>query len=314
MDALPATGAPRAEPWVLAAFAGIVLIGGVNFVAVRFSNLALPPFGGAALRFGLAALVLLAWVALRRTPLPGGPALRGALVYGSLGFGASYALAYWALVEAPAALAAVAAALVPLLTLLLAAGVGLEKVTARALGGGVLAALGIAILFLEHLGGPVPLASLLALLAMAATIAASSVAAKRSPRGDPFAFNGVAMAAGTLLLGAAALAAGEPWVLPRPGPAMAAVAYLVLVGSIALFGLYLYVLQRWTASATAYQFVLMPLVTIVAGALLAGEAVTPLLLVAAVLVGLGVWAGALRKPPSRVARPALPSAHAVVQD
>src|SRR5688500_9547135 len=101
---------------VLVAFALVVLIGGGNCVAVRFSDRELAPFWGAGLRFALAAIVLLALARVARWPLPQGRALRGALLYGVLGLGAFYAFMYWGLLEAPAALASVVVALVPLET------------------------------------------------------------------------------------------------------------------------------------------------------------------------------------------------------
>jgi hypothetical protein len=45
---------PRQSPdgVTLAAFTALVVVGGGNFLAVRLSNLELPPFWGAGLRFG----------------------------------------------------------------------------------------------------------------------------------------------------------------------------------------------------------------------------------------------------------------------
>ena len=48
-------GANQTDISTLVAFAALVIIGGGNAVAVRFSNGELPPFWGAAARFGLAA-------------------------------------------------------------------------------------------------------------------------------------------------------------------------------------------------------------------------------------------------------------------
>jgi drug/metabolite transporter (DMT)-like permease len=78
----------------LAAFAAVVVIGGSNFVAVRFSNQELPPFFGAGLRFAAATLLFLAVVVLRGIPLPRGQALLGTLLYGLLAFAGAYAFAF----------------------------------------------------------------------------------------------------------------------------------------------------------------------------------------------------------------------------
>lgn len=97
----------RPDEATLAAFAGVVLIGGANFVAVRFSNEELAPLFGAGIRFAAAALIFLGLVSMRRIPLPRGQALVGAVLYGLLAFTAAYALAYSALVTLPAAVGSV---------------------------------------------------------------------------------------------------------------------------------------------------------------------------------------------------------------
>jgi hypothetical protein len=51
----PSTPSPVSEGLVLTAFLTLVLIGGANFVAVRFSNVELAPFWGAGSRFLLAS-------------------------------------------------------------------------------------------------------------------------------------------------------------------------------------------------------------------------------------------------------------------
>ena len=82
---------------------------------------------------------------------------------------------------------------------------------------------------------------------------------------------------------------GEKWTLPTTASTWAAFAYLVLIGSGVVFYLYLLVLSRWTASATAYSFLLIPVATVVVAALLLGEAITASFLVGAVLTLAGVW-------------------------
>ncbi|MCA1645868.1 MAG: DMT family transporter [Chloroflexi bacterium] len=228
-----------------------------------------------------------------RLGLPRGRALVGALLFGALAFGASYALAYWALLRATAGLAQVVMALVPLLTFLFALAHGLEPFRWRALLGAVVAAGGIAVIFGDQVGADVPLPSLLAIVAAAACAAEAGVVVKRFPQVHPVAMNAVAMTTGAGLLLGLSLAAGEARALPSGGPTWAALGYLVVVGSVALFALYLYILRDWTASATAYQFLLFPLVTIAVSGWLMGESVGPAVLVGGALVLAGVYVGAL---------------------
>ena len=76
-------------------------------------------------------------------------------------------------------------------------------------------------------------------------------------------------------------------------------AYLAVIGSAAVFLMVLFVLHRWSASATSYTFLLiLPLVTIVLGAVLLDERVTPAFLVGGAVVLVGVYVGAFL--PQRV--------------
>ena len=93
----------RPSAAVLAVFVAVVLIGGTNFVAVRFSNRELPPFWGAGLRFAIAGLLLVGFARWRGIPLPLGSALPGVALLGVINIGLAYALAYWGLLQAPSA-------------------------------------------------------------------------------------------------------------------------------------------------------------------------------------------------------------------
>src|SRR5438132_1239666 len=277
----------RRDRLTIAAFAAVVVIAGLNFVAVRFSNRELPPFEGAALRFGAAALLFAAYARVRHLAYPRGRALAGALLFGVLGFFAAYALVYWGLVSAPAAMAAVSLALVPLATALLAVAHRLERLRARALIGGALAALGIFVLLREQLSATVPLGSLAAMIAGALCAAESGVVVKYFPRSHPAVTNAVAMGAATALLAALSRISGEAWIVPTQPTTLIAFGYLV-ASTIILFVFILYILGRWTASAASLQFPLAPVVTVVAGSILAGEGVTLAFVAGALIVAIGV--------------------------
>jgi drug/metabolite transporter (DMT)-like permease len=292
------------EPRTLGAFALMVVIGGSNIVAVRFSNQELPPFWNATLRFAGAAAIFFAIVALRRTPLPRGRAVWGPVLYGVFGGGASYALAYWALAQVNAGVAAVVLALVPLMTFFLAIAHRLETFSARGLVGALVAAVGIGLIFRDQLAAEVPLAPLLALLVATAFIAESAIVVKFFPRVDGFMTNAIGALVTVFMMLPLSLLAGEPRGLPTLGATWIALAYLIVVGSVVLFFLFLHILERWTASATSYALVLSPLVTIAVGAAVTGETVTAAFLAGGALVGLGVYLGAIGRPDARAPSPA----------
>ena len=289
----------RIDQVALAAFAAVVLLGGTNFVAVRFSNQELAPFWGAGIRFAAAAVLLLTISIMWRLQLPRGRAFLGALIFGTLNFGATYAFAYWGLVNAPAALGSVLVALAPLLTLMLARAHGLERISWRGIGAGIIAVVGVGVIFADQLTAAVPLASVLALLLAAVCIAEGTVLAKWFPRVHPIPTNAVAMVPGAALLLALSFLVGEHHTVPVRESTWIALTYLVTAGSVGLFVGFLIVLQRWTASATSYATVLFPLVTVGMGALLAGEFVSLTFVLGAGLVMAGVYLAVTAPAPAR---------------
>lgn len=274
----------------------VTLVGGTNFVAVRFSNRELAPFWGAGLRFTVAGALLLAFSAWRHIPLPPRSLLKTVTIFGIVNFGLVYAFAYYGLVAAPAAVAATLVALAPLMTFFMATALRMEHFRWAGLVGALISLAGVAVVFGDQLRFDVPFVSLVALFFNALGIATGTILLKRMPRTHPIGTNAVAMIPGAALLFVLAAIAGEPMTLPTHPDAALAFLYLVTIGSIGLFGGIVYLLQRWTASATAYTTVLFPIVTVAVGAVLAGEMVTAQLLAGAILVMVGTYVGALVRP------------------
>jgi drug/metabolite transporter (DMT)-like permease len=276
-----------------AAFAIVVLLNGLNAVAIRFTVAELPPFWGGALRFAAAALFFWAAAVWQREPWPGRRVLGLALLYGALMFGLSSAFVYWSLDGMAAGPMQVIIGLTPLLTLLLAIVHRQERLSPWAGAGAALAVAGVALAYTGGAGGFVP-GPALAALAGALCMAEATTLAGRLGRGRVWQTNAVAMTAGVVVLLAAAAVAGEPVALPRRPATWLALVYLVALGSIGLYLLFLYVVAHWPASAAAYVFVLAPLVTVVASAALEGAPVTGTFLLGAAIALAGVWLGAIR--------------------
>jgi len=290
------------ERTALAAFVtGSVLAGG-NAVGVRFSNRELSPLWGAGLRFMLAAALLIVAMAALGLTLPRGRALAGASLYGALNFGLAFALAYYGFVRIHAGLGQALLALVPLLTLLLAALQRQERLRVGAVAGALLAVTGIGVLSRAPLQEAVPLLSLLALLGSAVSFAQAAILVRHFPPVHPVTTNAVGMSSAALLLIPGSVLFGETIALPRRSETLLALGYLVVVGSVVVFVLYIVVLRHWSASRAAYTFVLVPVVTIVLSAWLDDEPVRAGLLLGGSLVLAGVYVGALRSS-GRVSRP-----------
>jgi len=301
------TGALSApDPLTLAAFAIVVVTGGLNAIAVRETLGELAPFWSAGLRFALAAAIMVLVVLATRRSFPRGRSLLGAIAYGAVGLSASFAFIYTGLVDVSAGTGAVLLALAPLFTFGLAIVQGLERYRTEGLIGALVALLGVVVVFIDRLGADVPLASLILIVLGTVCIAEAGVIVKWTPRSDPFGTNAVAMVTGAIVLLALTVVSGEPIVAPSEPGTIAAMAYLVILGSVVMFGAYVFALGRWTASAVSYSTLLLPLVTLPVATVLTGETVTLWLVVGGAIVLAGVYLGAFFQRPRRWSASSLP--------
>ena len=289
------------------AFVAVVVVGGSIAVAVRISNFELAPFWGAGIRAAMAALAFWLIIVIRRIDLPRGREVVGAVLYGLLTVGFSYALLYWGLLQVQAGLASLVLAVVPLMTFLFALAHRQESFRWRVLMGSVIAIAGILIAVGQGLGTSIPLASLFALIAGAACLAEGSVVFKLFPQPHPHATNAVALAVGAAFLLPLSVIAGEAWQMPTTSQTWIAFIYLVLIATVGLYYLYLLVLSRWPASVTNYSFLLFPIATVVLAAWLLSERITLNFVMGSILVLVGVWLGALTTAlPKTGAQPKAP--------
>jgi drug/metabolite transporter (DMT)-like permease len=282
------------ERVALTAFVTYAVLAGGNAVGVRFSNRELAPLWGAGLRFALAAALLVAVMVVLRLAFPWGRALVGSLLYGLFNFAGSFGLTYYGLVQVHAGFGQIVLALVPLATLLLAVLWRQERLGPAAVVGTLLALAGVAVISYSPLQQSVPLLSVLAVVGGAICFAQALVLVRRFPPVHPVTMNAIGMTTGAALLLAAALVAHEPIVLPRRPETWAAMAYLVVIGSVVVFLLYLVVLRYWAASRASYGFVIIPFVTLLLSAWLDNEPVGLGLVVGGLLILGGVYVGALR--------------------
>ncbi|RYF38702.1 MAG: DMT family transporter, partial [Comamonadaceae bacterium] len=153
--------------WPLAAAAATGVQVGAAIVASRFAVAEVAPFTLAMLRYAIGFLCLLPFVLKPLRPaVPGGRApfaiktrASDLLAMAALGigqFGLLIALLNFGLQHIGAAAAALIFSLFPLLTLLLSAALGRERVSAALLGGVLLSIAGVALSLAPKLGAPHP--------------------------------------------------------------------------------------------------------------------------------------------------------------
>ncbi len=270
--------------WILA-----VLVGGANPVAVRLTVIELDPFWAASSRFAVASLIFLAAMRFRRTAFGSLRTISAASLYGLVNIGLAFAFVYWGFLRTPAGTGQVLVAVTPLATLGLARLHGLERLRLQPVIGALIGVIGVGVVLADQLGSAVPLPYLLAVLVGSVCLAEGIVIVKLSPDAHPVTTNAVGMAVGAAFLGCVSIATGEEWALPTDGQTWAAVAFLILGGSVVFSWLTVFIVRRWTAAAASYLFLLLPPVAIVYGAIFAGEAIGVGLVVGGALIALGVW-------------------------
>ena len=280
----------------LLAFVIAVIVLGVNFVAVRFSNQELPPFWGASLRFIVATMLLFGIVRWRNLPLPQGAALTGAVSFGVFSFAISYAFLYWGLTRVSSGMASVLFATIPLMTQLVASLIGQERLSWKGMLGALIVIVGIAVVFVEQLKFDVPLIYMGAILLGVLSSALSGIVVKQYPKSHPVSTNVVGMGVGAILLLLLSVFSGETRSLPTLASTWLALGWLIF-SSIVGFVLIVWLLSRWSATATSYIGVLTPIVTVAVASLLAAETPTLTFLAGSLLVLLGVYVGALSPQP-----------------
>jgi drug/metabolite transporter (DMT)-like permease len=287
----------RTDRTTLIAFIASVLLGAGNPIAIRAVSCEaceLEPFFAAASRFLLAGAILGVVALVTKAPFPRGRELTGALLFGVLQFGLGFACIYYGYAHTPAGLGQVLLACAPLLTFVLAIAHRQERFRWEGLVGSLLAIAGIAAVFGSGAEEGVPVASMLAILLGAAFWAEGLILLRAFPPAHPAAMNAVAMATGVVVLFVLSAITGEAWVLPVEGGTWLAQAYLVIAGGVLQFWLYVVVLRGWSASATSYMLVLIPIVVVALGVWFLDERLTWTFALGAILVLVGVYVGALR--------------------
>lgn len=261
----------------------VYVVWGSTYLAIRVMVEDIPPLVGAGVRFLIAGGILYAWLVWRR-PREARRITRrqliGAAIVGILLMFGGNGLVTVAEQEVPSGLAALLLASEPLWVILLRGGVGRERVPGMTLVSVALGFVGVALLVLpadRPEGAPLGW-SLLVVLA-AVLWASGSFAASRLDRPRDL----LATVAWQMLLGGAfmtgvGLAVGEGAELRLSEISLesaAAFVFLVLVGSIAAFTAYNWLLQHVAISTVSTYAFVNPVIAVFLGWLILSEEITP---------------------------------------
>jgi len=279
------------------------LFWGSTWIALKLGVQVLPPVMFAGLRFLLAGAVLVAWVGISTRAWPLNlAAMRAVTVPALLMIALNYGLLVWGLQHVSSGLAALLnLGTMPIAMLGWAIAFRQERATFRGVGALLLGVAGLALLFGPRIAaeptgwleGDV-IAGMGAIIVGATAYALGTVLGRPRSAGLPV----VALAAWQMLAGGIALAmvslAFEPlgasaWRGLAQPAAWGSLLYLVVVGSLLGFTVYLWLLQRWPASRVANYAFISPIIAVALGWLIFDERITALEWAAAGLLLAGAY-------------------------
>jgi drug/metabolite transporter (DMT)-like permease len=281
---------------VVAAFAAVYIIWGSTYLAILYAIETLPPFLMAAARFLIAGGLLYAWSVSRAPRAPTREEWRAAFVIGGLLLLGGNGAVVWAEQMVPSGVAALLVAITPCWMVLLdwlwhgSARPGVRTVAGLLLGfGGIGLLIGPSAII--GAGNVHPVGALVLMIG-SFSWATGSIYSKRAPSAPgALLFTGMQMLMGGLLLTGAGVLTGE---LGRIDPAgvslksLLAVLYLIVFGAIIGYSAYVWLLRVSTPARVSTYAYVNPVVAVLLGWALAGEALSARMGIAAAIIITGV--------------------------
>jgi len=265
----------------LLAFATIYLVWGSTFLAIRVGVHEVPPFLLAAMRFLIAGLVLCGWMIARGERWPAGRQWTSAFLLAVLIFVFDYGLLFWAERRVPSGIAGVMMATIPVfMTLSEIIFLGTQRLTLRLVVALLIGIGGVAVLVSRSLGlggAPVDGMGATALIVAAISWSVSAPLTRKLPLPQSKVMSsGAQMLAGGILLTITSAVLGEfrgfhPSSVSRG--AWLALAYLIAAGSILAFTAYVWLIHHESPTKVGTYAYVNPVVAVVIGHFLGGEAI-----------------------------------------
>ncbi|MEU7988174.1 EamA family transporter [Streptosporangium canum] len=277
---------------VWGALAIVYVVWGSTYLAIRIAIETVPPLLSGAMRFSTAALVLGAallllrgWRAFRMTWRE----LGGAALVGLLLLNAGNGLVAVAEQHISSGLAALLVASVPLWLVIFRV-VARDMPQVLTLAGVLIGFGGVAVLSLTGGGSAADSTGIVIILLASMSWSAGSFLSARIPMpANPFVASTVEMAAGGIGLALTSTVMGEHLDLGAiSGRSWAALAYLVVMGSLVAFTAYVWLLGAAPISLVSTYAYVNPVVAVALGALVLSEPVTTSMVAAGLVIVLGV--------------------------
>lgn len=259
----------------------LCLIWGTTWIFIKIGLEDLPPITFAAARFILAAAVLAVVIKLQKLPLPQ-TARDWKLIAltGILQFTVNYSLVFWSEQYISSGLAAVLQAMITVFGLVLAwIFLPAERISWLKVFAVVLGIIGVAVIFIEQL----QINSVLAFAGCVAIVVGAYAAAQASilVKAKGGSFHPASLVFGQMLCGIppiviyALAVEGNPLDLHWTWNAVVCVLYLSILGTIAAFWLYYWLLSKIESTKAMMISLVTPLIAVIIGAYYLDETLPP---------------------------------------
>lgn len=278
----------------LFALAMVSFFWGTTWLASKEGVRRMPALQLAGIRQLIAGTLYTAFFLYKKTPLPKGREWTPVLVLTFLNFVLSNGLSTWGVKYISAGLGSIMGAIFPLWLVVIGLFASKEKLPRTAIIGLLLGFAGVCIIFYDHLNDFLSPAFrkgiILSLIATWTWAFATLYTKKQAVNFNPYfslglqmLISGICLISFTKINGTAIPLSTIPW------QSWAAIAYLIIFGSLIAFVCYLYALQNLpTEQASIYAYI-NPIVAVLCGWLILNEEITPYISIGGLVTLLGVY-------------------------
>ena len=275
---------------VVFCFLAIYLIWGSTYLGIRYAVETIPPLYTAGVRHLTAGVILFLWCLAKRLR-PTWAQVRASIIIGAFFFLGGHGTLHWAEQKVPSGLASLLVASEPIWVFILSAAAARQwRLNGTLLAGIFLGFGGVGLLMGRSAltSGPGVFIGSLVVLLGAFSWGVGVVYSRRSHlSGHPLLLSALSLLAGSLQLLLAGTVAREYRgfsIASVSSRSWLALAYLIVFGSIVAFTAYNWLMEHYSPTFVATHTYINPVVAVLLGWLLAGEAVTLNVLVSAAMV------------------------------
>ncbi|MEP7074312.1 MAG: EamA family transporter [Acidobacteriota bacterium] len=259
----------------------LCLIWGTTWLFIKVGLEDLPPIGFAAARFLLASVIIFVIIKVQQIPLPKtAKEWRFLALTGILQFAINYSMVFWSEVHITSGLAAVLQATITVFGLILAwFFLPNERITPQKIIAVVIGIIGVTVIFIDQLR----VENWMAFLGCVGIVVGAYAAAQASilVKAKGGRMHPASLVFGQMICGLpfiiiySLMAEGSPLNFHWTWKAVVCVLYLTLLGTIAAFWLYYWLLSKIESTKAMMISLVTPLIAVIVGGIVLGETIPP---------------------------------------